>query len=129
MEPYTYEPMPSPTSIRLIKLQVKDETGDLVCSLEIGDLSVPPEYTALSYAWGDTSNTATIVCHDKTVQVTQTLHAALQRLATISPPLLVWADALSIDQQNITEKTQQVNMMALIYQSGRREHMARTRPL
>ena len=45
--------------------------------------------------------------------MTQTLYAALRRFATI--PLLVWADALSIDQQNITEKTQQVNMMALIY--------------
>ena len=28
---------------------------------------------------------------------------------------LVWADALSIDQQNIPEKTQHVNIMALIY--------------
>ena len=113
MEPYEYESVPSPTSVRLIKVEAKDETENLVCSLEIADLSVPPEYIALSYAWGDTSDTATIVCHGKAVQVTQTLHAALRRFAAV--PLLVWADALSIDQQNLAEKTQQVNMMALIY--------------
>lgn len=113
MEPYVYEPVPTPTSIRLIKVKAKNETEDLVCSLEIADLSVPPEYVALSYVWGDKSNTATIVCHGKAVQVTQTLYAALRIFA--ASPLLVWADALSIDQQNIPEKTQQVNMMALIY--------------
>lgn len=42
--------MPSPTSIPLIKVKVKNETEDLVCKLEIADLSVPPEYIALSYA-------------------------------------------------------------------------------
>ncbi|KAM0804980.1 heterokaryon incompatibility protein-domain-containing protein [Usnea florida] len=113
MEPYVYEPLPSPTSFRLIQVKANNQTENLVCSLEIVDLSVPPEYTALSYAWGDMSDTATIVCNGKAVQVTQSLYAALRMLA--DTPLRVWADALSIDQQNIPEKTQQVNMMALIY--------------
>lgn len=113
MEPYVYESLPSSTSIRLIKVESKNQIENLVCSLEIVDLSVPPEYTALSYAWGDMSDTATIECHGKAVQVTQSLYAALRMFA--ATPLLVWADALSIDQQNIAEKTQQVNMMALIY--------------
>lgn len=43
IKPYIYEPMPSPTSIRLIKVKAKNETEDLVCKLEIADLSVPPE--------------------------------------------------------------------------------------
>lgn len=70
MEPYVYEPVPSPRSIRLIKVKAKNETEDLVCSLEIADLFVPLEDIALSYAWGDTYNTATVVCHGKAVQVT-----------------------------------------------------------
>ena len=118
MEPYVYESLPSSMSIRLIKVEAKNQTENLVCSFEIGDLSVPPEYTALSYAWGDTSNTATIVCHGKAVQVTHSLYAALRMFA--AAPLLVWADAISIDQQNIPEKTQQVSMMALIYSKAAR---------
>ena len=113
MEPYIYQPLPSPTSIRLIKFKADNDTDSIVCNFEIADISIPPEYFALSYAWGDTSNTVTIICDDKAVQVTQTLHAALLRFATT--PFPIWADALSIDQQNVQEKTQQVNMMALIY--------------
>ena len=59
------------------------------------------------------SNIATIVCHGKAVQMTQSLYAAFRMFA--ATPLLIWADALSIDQQNIPEKTPQLNMMALIY--------------
>ena len=42
MEPYVYEYLPSSTSIRLIKVKAKNQTENLVCSLEIADLSVPP---------------------------------------------------------------------------------------
>ena len=96
MEPYENEPPPRPTSVRLIKVEAKDETESFICSPEMADLSVPPDYIALFYAWGDGSNTTTIVCHGKAVRVTQTLHAALRMLAASS--LLVWADALFIDQ-------------------------------
>lgn len=113
MEPYIYQSLPSPTSIRLIKFKADNDTDSIVCSFKIADISVPPAYIALSYAWGDTSNTVTIICDGKAIQVTQTLHTALRRFATT--PALIWADALSIDQQNVPEKTQQVNMMALIY--------------
>lgn len=113
MEPYEYQPLPSPTSIRLIKLKIDDKTDDLVCSFEIADILVPQVYIALSYVWGDTSSTVTIICHGKPIQVTQNLQAVLRSFAHL--PTLIWADALSVNQQNILEKTQQVNMMASIY--------------
>ena len=115
MEFYKYEPLPSATSIRLIKLKEDNTTKEFFCSLEVTDILVPPEYIALSYVWGDTTDTIPITCDGKLVFITQTLKAALWKLAAAFASVPLWADALSIDQQNISEKTQQVNMMASIY--------------
>lgn len=115
MEYYQYEPLPSPTSIRLIKFKPCENCndGDLICSFIVADTSHPPEYIALSYAWGDASNTVPISIDDKVVHVTQNLKGALQHFSVT--PALLWADALCINQQDIPEKNQQVNMMATIY--------------
>ena len=115
MEFYKYEPLPSATSIRLIKLKEVGKTKELFCSLEVTDILVPPEYIALSYVWGDTTDTVPITCDGKLIFVTRTLKAALWKLTTTFSSILFWADALSIDQQNISERTQQVNIMASIY--------------
>ena len=115
MEFYKYEPLPSATSIRVIKLKEVDKTKEFFCSLEVTDILVPPEYIALSYVWGDTTDTVPITCDGKRIFITRTLKAALWKLTTAFSSILFWADALSIDQQNISERSQQVNMMASIY--------------
>lgn len=114
MEQYHYEPLPSPTSIRLIKFKPSESSnGSLTCSFLVVDTSDPPEYIALSYVWGDTSNTVPVSIDGKSVHVTQNLRDALQPFNT--EEALLWADALCINQQNLAEKNQQVNMMATIY--------------
>lgn len=114
MEQHQYEPLPSPTSIRLIKFKPGEScNGNLTCSFLVVDTSDPPEYIALSYVWGDASKTVPVSIDGKSVQVTQNLRDALQPFNT--EPALLWADALCINQQNLVEKNQQVNMMATIY--------------
>ncbi|OAG08763.1 HET-domain-containing protein [Paraphaeosphaeria sporulosa] len=117
MEPYKYEPLPSPTSIRRLKFN-PDESGDqpLTCHFVIVDTKDPPSYIALSYVWGVPSKTVPITINGKAINVTQRLNGALQIFRTT--PALLWADALCINQQDIPEKMQQVNLMSAIYRKA-----------
>lgn len=117
MEQYQYKPLPSPTSIRLIKITSGKTSNDIVCSfviLDFADASTP-NYTALSYVWGDPSKTVSIICEtDKVLQVTPNLRGALQKCC--GTPTLWWIDAICINQQDMLERNQQVKLMATIYQ-------------
>ena len=115
MEKYQYDALPSRTSIRLIKFnQEESRKGPLVtCSFVIADALSPPEYIALSYVWGDASDTVAVSLEGKAMKVTKNLAAALTRFS--KTPALLWADALCINQEDDVEKSHQVNMMAEIY--------------
>jgi hypothetical protein len=118
MEQYQYEPLPSPNSIRLIKFRPGENCNDdnLACTFIVVDTSDPPQYIALSYVWGDVLNTVPISIDGKAVHITQNLRDVLQHFSVT--PALLWADALCINQQDISEKNQQVNMMATIYRKA-----------
>ncbi|RYP07574.1 hypothetical protein DL765_009111 [Monosporascus sp. GIB2] len=117
MEQYEYGALPSPTSIRLLKFnQEESRKGPLItCSFVVVDTSGPPSpgYVALSYVWGSASDTVAISLEGKAMQVTKNLAAALALFS--AKPALLWADALCINQEDNTEKSHQVNMMATIY--------------
>ena len=50
---YQHQPLPTPTSIRLIKLNPGQNSDDYFsCSIVLADILNPPEYIALSYVWG-----------------------------------------------------------------------------
>ena len=53
MEIYSYQPLPTPTSIRLIQVGEKDESGLFHCFLKTVDLKDSPWYHAFSYTWGN----------------------------------------------------------------------------
>jgi len=113
MEQYQYQPLPSPTSIRLLKFKPSDNPDEISCSFVVVDTATPPQYIALSYVWGDTTNTVPITVDGKLVQVTRNLKDALRPFSIT--PALIWADALCINQEDISERNQQVNMMSKIY--------------
>lgn len=90
-------------------------------------------YSAVSYTWGNNPKTAPMVIDGHLVQVPADTEIALRGLLTHilrtthreghataptsgdqSVPFL-WIDALCIDQENLTEKSQQVAMMGEIY--------------
>lgn len=53
MEEYSYSPLPTATSIRLIRIDKRDESGLFHCSLKTVDLEDAPWYYAFSYTWGN----------------------------------------------------------------------------
>jgi len=118
---FKYKGLTHPDSVRLILLQPSNShSTDLYCSflhttLWQCDRDLIDHYTALSYVWGDPKNTGFIFVHGIRVTITATLEAALRDLRDPARILLVWADALCIDQSNLTERASQVGLMAQIY--------------
>ncbi|KAL8719532.1 MAG: hypothetical protein Q9225_003475 [Loekoesia sp. 1 TL-2023] len=102
------------------------------CELLVGSFLEAPDYEALSYTWGSSTQDWPVQIHvrpsqhhppsgseTKIVHVTKHLHAALLRLQQPTVPRLVWIDQLCIDQNNIPEKNASVSLMAEIYRRAK----------
>jgi hypothetical protein len=124
------------SEIRLVKL-VESRAGDdqLGLSLEHCSLVNPPPYYALSYVWGDASETRPILVHGHPFNATMNLYNALVQFRELLPELqeglsrtleldnadvdvLIWIDAICINQQNIHEKEKQLPLMGDIYSTA-----------
>lgn len=126
---FQYEALTEKDGIRLITIPPKVSGNRAVttvnsdafqCSLIHTTLSqcedeIIDHYTALSYVWGDATDTRTILVNEAPVEVTANLHAALSDLQDEKRVLHLWADALCINQQDDEEKSWQVMMMGRIY--------------
>jgi hypothetical protein len=90
-------------------------------------------YKALSYCWGDVSDTVEILLYLPTTKgdddawnepvvrnyrITRNLEAALRSLRSSNNIQLFWIDAICINQGNPKEKTHQVGLMNLVYSSS-----------
>lgn len=73
------------------------------------------QYTALSYTWGDPLVTTSIFINSIEIQVTLNLEAALRHIRHPLETVILWVDALCINQRDISEKNYQVRMMGEIF--------------
>lgn len=116
---YRYSQLSGSRQIRLLKLySVRGQKDQqLVDDLITVPLDASPPFEALSYAWGDRSPQAGILCGGLTANIGLSLHSALCQLrpSTGTPERLIWADALCINQEDIAERNAQVRIMGDIY--------------
>lgn len=151
----------SSNEIRLLELlpggnsPLTDASQRVRCRLAHVSQDHDPEYTALSYVWGDKVDTAPVeieylpsgFAEDaskkptgfkklyrrivpkppkerkdepiiSTVQVTTNLEAALRHIRKDSESVLLWVDAICIDQNNNQEKNVQVGRMGSIFEKA-----------
>ena len=69
------------------------------------------DFVALSYTWGYGEETSEIVINGKSVKVRLNLESALEHLRCKGPiraGMMIWIDALCLDQMNTDEKNAQV---------------------
>ncbi|KAH7119931.1 heterokaryon incompatibility protein-domain-containing protein [Dendryphion nanum] len=85
------------------------------CTVSHVSLELPPPYIALSYTWGDSNEKAPILIDGAIIHVTKNLEVALAHLTPEDQEISLWIDALCINQQDSTEKTEQVGQMHNIY--------------
>lgn len=126
---FTREPLAEPTKeIRLLRLEPHNSNDDEIrCNLfirrfeprwiHIGKGEVGFDYNAISYSWGEKTESHYIRIHSKRLPVTKNCHYALLQArkhhSWLKEPL--WIDAICINQDDQEEKSKQVYMMADIY--------------
>lgn len=112
-------------SIRLVRLLAGH--GPIRCELftsflppacSEAHLTTTVPYEALSYTWGGTEKTDTIIANGSLLGVTRNLYLALSYLRREDTDRILWVDAICIDQDNAKERNHQVRQMARIYESA-----------
>lgn len=134
---FQYRPLrPDKQEIRLLHLLSLEEDRSSLgsdhqtlvsCRLEHASLEDRPYYTALSYTWGDPSATHEIILNGQLLRVTKNLEYVLRHFIIESRrhggggqiAMILWVDALCIDQHNETERNQQVSQMNEIFETAR----------
>lgn len=106
---YTYRPLNRDKSeIRLLTLFPsgidKSFKNIPICDLHHASLMDDLSYTALSYVWGDVSDQRVILLDSIPVRVTRHLYDALMALRPCKESIVLWIDALCINQSDDREK-------------------------
>ncbi|EOO00304.1 putative heterokaryon incompatibility protein [Phaeoacremonium minimum UCRPA7] len=70
---------------------------------------------AVSYCWGDANQRLEITCNKQTLNITTSLDYALKRIFNWRPDLVLWADGICINQEDLSERAAQVKLMGAIY--------------
>ena len=118
-----YTPLPSTShNIRLINLfpdAWKNE--ELECYLEEKPIDEARDrYITVSYTWGEINATkqVLITCNGHRIPISENLYTILRRIRRPDYSILVWADALCINQLDDSERTHQVRLMGEIYKNS-----------
>ena len=79
----------------------------------------PPEYFALSYAWGSEDSTEHILCNGMPFRITPHLKEGLESIVNTCGSSYLWIDAICINQKLDVEKETQVAKMHEIYRKAK----------
>ncbi|RSM20905.1 hypothetical protein CDV31_000276 [Fusarium ambrosium] len=112
MAPRLYFRLPE-GRFRLIKLLPGKWDDELEAELFEADQTF--EYTALSYTWGSRKALRKVTLNGISRGITVNLDLALRTLRSTRNPVTVWADALCIDQEDVEDKSAQVDLMNDIF--------------
>jgi hypothetical protein len=121
---YQYQALHRQDSIRILELLPGAAGTTLQCKLHEVRTSPQPSFEALSYTWGapifskqlieTTSSSPSIL------SITENLFSALYALRLPHSSRKLWVDAVCINQQDTSEKSQQVIKMGEIYSDAAR---------
>ncbi|KAH7346752.1 heterokaryon incompatibility protein-like protein [Rhexocercosporidium sp. MPI-PUGE-AT-0058] len=130
MENFQYQPIAPPDEIRMLEILPGAASAPIHVRLIHQRLSHMPHCIALSYEWGSPTRDFEIICEGMILKVTENLVKALRILRgfqgrndvnsdpgrlNITERTLFWIDAISIDQDDLDERSRQVPLMSSIY--------------
>ncbi|POS79917.1 hypothetical protein DHEL01_v201694 [Diaporthe helianthi] len=115
-----YKPLPNGHSIRVLILDPGSAEASLKTRLEVVDLDKEVGYEAMSYTWGHPKDQVSLRVGGQTVFIPKNLENALRRLRYPDRRRYIWADAVCINQADLSERGQQVSIMRNIYTKARR---------
>jgi hypothetical protein len=123
--PETHEPLYSYTplaekDIRLVRLTRRRLFGGVERSLIHVSLEKAPPYECVSYTWGDSTKTHSILIDGFQLPVSTSVYNILHQRASIWSSRLLWIDAICINQNDTEERARQVQNMRIIYKTANR---------
>ncbi|KAI6086646.1 heterokaryon incompatibility protein-domain-containing protein [Hypoxylon rubiginosum] len=117
---YQYARLQASTAFRLLELLPGDDDATVSFCLHTKDLTVPPEYEAVSYAWGVVDRRVASICDKRQFMISPGLRDALIQMRYGNRTRLLWVDAICINQTNSVERGHQVSNMRSIYAKAKR---------
>jgi hypothetical protein len=104
-------------SFRLLRLLPSNDLSSRIrCELFVADINdLNFNYYACSYVWGPEEPVFEIIVDDSAFLIRRNLYELLCACRRMCHPLLLWADSICINQNNINEKAQQVAKMGEIF--------------
>lgn len=109
--------------IRLIVVNQGNSADPITCSFDTVSLTdtPTPSYDALSYTWGESEISRESIILDGTLlHVRANLYVALQAIRNSTGPVVLWIDAISINQSDLDERARQVRLMRDVFAKARR---------
>jgi hypothetical protein len=104
--------------IRVLILPPGAFDDPICCKLKHVSLSKCPAYEALSYTWGDPTQTLPISLNGAPCPITRNLESALRHLRRRESLRILWVDAVCINQLSIDERSSEVMRMKSIYKQA-----------
>ncbi|KAH8672724.1 heterokaryon incompatibility protein-domain-containing protein, partial [Tricladium varicosporioides] len=105
--------------VRILSIMNGCRSAEIECTLQHVYLADNSNYKALSYTWGNPSDTSYIKLNGQPFLVTINLATALQHLRKEMEVVELWIDAICINQQDTDEKNVQVCRMKEIYEKAK----------
>ena len=115
-----YSALANADSIRLLYLEPGAPNQSLKACLETVKIGEAPPYEAISYAWGNKQEVERILVGDTSLDIPKSLHTAIRRVRSPDKPLILWADAICINQFDVNERSHQVSIMGHIFRKADR---------
>ena len=120
---YKHRPLADPSvSVRLLTLLSGRAKSRIRCRISETSFPTYRTYTALSYQWGPKTRGCAILVNGRVLLIRKNLRDLLARLRSGlsgGQSLVLWADAICIDQSSTSEKNNQVRMMGHIYSQAK----------
>ncbi|KAI9148970.1 Heterokaryon incompatibility protein [Paramyrothecium foliicola] len=104
--------------IRVVQVEAGSGNAKIKCKLVTVSLESKPQFEALSYVWGSSTQGYVVDVEGCLMNVTDNLHSALMRLRQPSEARVLWIDQLCINQCDVVERSQQVAIMGDIYKQS-----------
>jgi hypothetical protein len=112
--PLSYEEQ----EIRILHLSPGKLGEQINCKLVHVSLDERPFYHALSYCWGSPNNQQLIILEGTEFSVTMNLFEAMNAIRSPTELLVIWIDAICINQQDLVDRSEQVKFMRRIYEDA-----------
>ena len=116
--PYSLSSTSDNKTIRLLDLQPGTDNDQLQGRLITVSLDSKLQYYAISYVWDDSLGDNVICVDGRCVLLGDHISAILKTLRQIKPGMLLWVDAICIDQQDNHTLGSQLPLMHTIFSSA-----------